>query len=62
MEAIAHLSSTAIEEYGDSQDIELENLQEFSATLQAAALARCEELRKEIIYATHVLRYAGKGH
>jgi hypothetical protein len=25
-------------------------------------LARCEELRKEIIYATHVLRYAGKGH
>ena len=22
----------------------------------------CEELRKEIIYATHVLRYAGKGH
>jgi hypothetical protein len=25
-------------------------------------LARCEALRKEIIYATHVLRYAGKGH
>jgi hypothetical protein len=25
-------------------------------------LARCDELRKEIIYATHVLRYAGRGH
>jgi hypothetical protein len=33
-----------------------------SSTLQEAALARCDELRKEIIYSTHVLRYAGKGH
>jgi hypothetical protein len=58
--SLAALAASELESYSQTQDIELDNLQELSQALQDAAIAKCEVLRKQIIYATHVLRYAGR--
>jgi hypothetical protein len=48
-----------LENYGEIQTNELSLLRDARAACEAAAVSRAEELRKQIIYAMHIMRYAG---
>lgn len=56
--SLAGLSGQLLAAYAATQDDELIALQETRVAAEAAALSRADELKKEIIYATHVLQYA----
>jgi hypothetical protein len=48
-----------LEDYQEEQDRDFALLVDYRAACQATAASKAEELRKQIIYAMHILRYAG---
>jgi len=57
--ADTRLADNLLEAYAEVQDAELAVLGDARAAAEAGAHSRAEELRKQIIYAMHILRYAG---
>jgi len=57
--ACARHADNLLEDYAEVQAIALEMLQDSRDAEQAAASSEAESLRKQVIYAMHILRYAG---
>ena len=56
---LTRLADNLLEDYAEVQAIALEMLQDYRDAQQAAASSEAESLRKQVIYAMHILRYAG---
>jgi predicted DNA-binding protein YlxM (UPF0122 family) len=57
--SLSRFSDVLINRYSDTQSDELVLLQDARAAAEAAAQSKAEELKKDVIYSMHVLRYAG---
>ena len=57
--ALSRLSASLIEEYGDRNSLEIDQLKGMRDAAIAATGSKVEEIRKNVIYAMHVLRYGG---
>ena len=57
--ALGRLSASLIEAQTDLQDLELAMLEEMKDAAEQATAAEVERIRKNVIYAMHVLRYGG---
>lgn len=57
--ALGRLAEQLLESYADTQDAEFDVLQDAREAAEAAAQSQAEGLKKDIIYAIHVIRYSG---
>ena len=53
------MAEDLLEQYSETQDEEASLLADARAAAEAIATSEAERLKKEIIYAMHVIRYAG---
>jgi hypothetical protein len=53
------LADNLLENYAEQQSVALEMLQDWRDAEQAGASSEAERLRKQVIYAMHIIRYAG---
>ena len=56
---MAILTSGLVEEYRTTQDVVLQEIVEAREILQETTHSRAVELKDEVVYATHLLRYGG---
>ena len=57
--ALERLGQDSVNDYANYTEAELAMLQDFRAALEAETAGKVEAVRKNVIYAMHVLRYAG---